>query len=101
MHNTPQRYFNAVLERRRSRQPVKPGRDPGAVLLGKLAGLAEAAAWRHGKDCLARDGDNSQRIAAGLTVTPQAHQMNGAVALDFNGLRFGRTAVKQCARRHR
>jgi hypothetical protein len=71
------------------------------MLLRKLASLTKAAARRHGKDRLARDGDNSQRIAAGLTVTPQADQMNGTVALDFNGLRFGRTAVKQRARSHR
>jgi hypothetical protein len=33
-------------------------------------------------------------------MTSEANQVNGAVTLNLNGLRFGRTAVKQCAQSH-
>jgi hypothetical protein len=33
-------------------------------------------------------------------MTTQANQMNSTIANNFDGLRFGRAAVKQCARTH-
>jgi hypothetical protein len=89
-----------MLEWRRARQTVKPGCNPGAVLFRKLACLAKTATRRHGQNRFPGDGDHPQRIAAGLAMTSQANQMNGAVTLDLDSLRFSRTAVKQCAHSH-
>src|SRR5258708_33364785 len=90
----------AVSERRWRRQPVEPRRDPGAVPFGELTGLAKAAARRHGENGFTRHSDDAQRVAAGLAMTTQANQMDSAVAHNLNGLRFGRTTVKQRTQSH-
>src|SRR5258708_39720692 len=100
MRDAAQGNFDAVFERRRPRQPVEPRRDPGAMPFGELTGLAKAAARRHGENGFARDSDDAQRIAPGLAMTTQANQMDSAIADDLNGLRFGRTTVKQRTQSH-
>ena len=94
VHDTTQWNFGAVFEWRCSRQPVEPRRDPGTVLLRELTGFPKAAARRHGQDRFAGDGDDAQRIPAGLAMATQANQMDSAIAIDLDSLRFGRTAVK-------
>src|SRR5258708_23275879 len=100
MRDAAQGNFEAVLERRRPRQPGEPRRDPGAVPFGELTGLAKAAARRHGENGFTRHSDDAKCIAAGLAMTTQANQMDSAVADDLNGLRLGRTTVKQRTQSH-
>src|SRR5262249_33997480 len=96
-----QRHTRAVGERHRLRQTVEPRCDPAAVFLGKLPGLAETAARRHGEDHFAGGGMNAQRVAPRLAMPPHPHWKCRAVEHDLKGLRFTRTAVEQGAQRHR
>ena len=80
--------------------PAKPRRNPGAMLFGKFPRFTKTAAWRHGEHRFARDGNDTQGIAPRLAMTPQADEMNRAIADDLDGLRFGRTAIEECAQRH-
>jgi len=90
----------AVGERSCFRQTAQPRRDPAAVLLRELLGLADAAARRHGEDDLASRRVNAQRIAAGLAVAADAHRIDRLIEDDLDRLRFARTAIKQGAQRH-
>src|SRR5262245_66013623 len=90
---TAQRYLNPGRERRRLRQALEPRRDPAAVLLRELLRLLEAAARRHGENHLARGGVDEQRIASGLAMTAQAHEMNRFGVEELNEQGLGRTAV--------
>ena len=100
MLDAAQRQHRAVGERRRLRQAAQPRRDPAAVLLRELLGLADAAARRHGEDDLAGRGVDAQRIAAGLAVAADAHRIDRLVEDDLDRLRFARTAIEQGAQRH-
>src|SRR5262249_11828626 len=70
------------------------------VLLRKLLRLLEAAARRHGENHLARGGVDAQRIASGLAMTAQAHEINRFVEDDLNDRGLARTAIEQRAKRH-
>src|SRR5262249_58889803 len=82
------------------RQALGPRRDPAAVLLGELLRLLEAAARRHGENHLARGGVDAQRIASGLAMAAQAHEVNRFVEDDLNDRGLARTAIEQRAKRH-
>src|ERR1041385_6814223 len=80
-----QRQDNAVRKGRRLRQPVKPRRDPAAMLLGELPRLLETAARRNRQQHLARRGLDAQRVAPRLPMAPYAHQINFALKDDIDG----------------
>ena len=95
-----QRQHRAVGERSRLRQTAQPRRDPAAVLLRELLGLADAAAGRHGEDDLAGRSMNAERVAARLTMAADAHRIDRLIEDDLDRLRFARTAIEQGAQRH-
>ena len=89
MLDAAQRHDRAVGERRGLRQAAQPRRDPAAVLLRELLGLAHAAARRHGEDDLAGRGVDAQRVAARLAVAAHAHRIDRLVEDDLDRLRLG------------
>ena len=76
-----------------------PGRRPSRAAIqppcfARTRALPKAAARRHGQHGFARRRDDAQRIAARLPMPAQADKINGAVAHDFDRLRFGGATVK-------
>jgi hypothetical protein len=96
-----QRHLHPVRERGRLRQTLEPRRDPAAVLLGEFLCFPHAAARRHGENHLARGRVDTQRVAAGLAMAAQPHEIDRLVENDLYDRGLARTAIKQRTQRHR
>ena len=100
MGDPAQRDLDPVGEWRRLRQPLEPRRNPSAVLLREIACLLETAARRNGQHHPAQRRIDAQRIAAGLTMAAQMHEIDRAVEDDLDRRGLGWTSIKERAPRH-
>src|SRR5579872_3940555 len=97
MIDAAQRQSCAIGERGRLRQAAEPSRDPGTLLLRKVARLFQAPARRHRKQHFARGRMDTQCVAPRPPVTAHAHRIDRLVEGDVDRQRLARPAIKQSA----
>src|SRR5437588_4603218 len=96
-----QRHYRPVSEGRCLRQATEAGRNPGAMLLGKVARVLERAAGRNREHDFARRRLNTQGVTSRLTVPTDADRKDRAVESDLDPRRLARAAKKQRMRHRR